>query len=53
MMALKDDHTMTIKDISSFCNMSISDVSIILAKLKNKGKLKRVGAGKNGHWEIV
>jgi predicted HTH transcriptional regulator len=33
--------------------MSDSGVRKILRKLQNEGRLRRVGANKNGHWEIL
>jgi predicted HTH transcriptional regulator len=44
---------MTINDICVNLNMSDSGVRKNLAALRAKCVIKRIGANKNGHWEII
>ncbi len=53
LMALKDNPTFTIRDISSFCQLSTSRIGDILRVLKERGKLERVGSKKGGYWRVL
>ena len=50
---IEDNPSITIPEMMSRMGLSDSGVRKILRKLQNLGKLRRVGANKNGHWEIV
>lgn len=50
---LKTDPTETREAISSKIGRSVRTVQRSLDKLTNSGLLKRVGADKNGYWEVV
>ena len=49
---LTADAHMTIKEISKRTKLSEAGVNKILASLKRKGFIERVGANKNGYWKI-
>ena len=44
--------TVTVAQIMEMLSMSDSGVRKILRKLQQEGRLVRIGANKNGHWEI-
>ena len=50
---IEENPSITIPEMMSRLGLSDSGVRKILRKLQNQGKLRRVGANKNGHWEIV
>ena len=35
------------------CNLGKTSIDNIIKVLKNKGYIKRVGANKNGYWEVL
>ena len=43
----------TIPEMMRAMNMSDSGIRKILRRLQQQGKLHRVGANKNGYWEII
>ncbi|NOR85154.1 winged helix-turn-helix transcriptional regulator [archaeon] len=43
----------TISELMQNLNFSASGVKKIIKQLKEKGKLKRIGSDKGGHWEVV
>jgi Fic family protein len=50
---IRNNASITIPAMMSQLAMSDSGVRKILRKLQNEGRLRRVGANKNGHWEIL
>lgn len=52
LMALKNNPTFTIKDVSLYCGISTSRVSVIIKNLKEANKLERVGSNKDGYWLV-
>ena len=50
---LKDNKVATIADVSESLSISTTAVEKNLAKLKSKGFIRRIGADRGGHWEIV
>ncbi|MBN2782113.1 MAG: Fic family protein [Campylobacterales bacterium] len=46
------NNQLTIKELCSILDMSESGVKKVIKKLKDEGKLQRVGSLKSGHWEI-
>ncbi len=44
---------MTIKNMSEILNLSTRAVEKQIAKLKDAGKLKRIGSRKQGYWKII
>lgn len=50
---IEENPSITIPEMMSRLGLSDSGVRKILRKLQKLGKLRRVGANKNGHWEIV
>lgn len=49
---IKENHSITIPEMMQRLRLSDSGVRKILRNLQKDGKLRRVGANKNGHWEI-
>ena len=52
LMAIKENPTFTLKEISDFCNIGTTRVSEIIKDLKELGKIERVGSKKGGYWKI-
>ncbi|RLE45520.1 transcriptional regulator [Candidatus Woesearchaeota archaeon] len=50
---IKDDNFISAKRLSELIGISQRKIEENIAKLKNKGKLKRIGPAKGGHWEII
>ena len=50
---IKDDKFVTISKLSKLLGLSTTAVEKNIAKLKEKGFLKRVGPAKGGYWEII
>ncbi len=51
--AIKENPTITREELSQIADLSIRGVEWNLAKLKDEGKIKRIGSRKSGHWEII
>ena len=49
---MKKDSKITIKELALRLDMSESGIKKAINKLKNMGKIERVGSAKGGHWEI-
>ena len=50
---LKENKHLTINQIATICNVSSKTIKRDIAKLKELGKIKRVGSQKSGYWEII
>ena len=50
---LKENKFISIKDLSINVGIAEKNIENNLAKLKEKGLLRRVGADKGGYWEII
>jgi len=50
---IKDDKFVTISKLSRLLGLSTTAVEKNIAKLKEKGLLKRIGPAKGGYWEII
>ena len=44
---------MTLEEVSEKINKSISAVKMATIKMKNEGRLIRIGPKKGGHWKVV
>lgn len=53
LVLIQSNPSITISEMMQQLSMSDSGVRKILRNLQKAGKLRRVGANKNGHWEIV
>ena len=51
--AIRENVSITTKELSVVTGLSVKGVEWQIAKLKSDGKLKRVGPDKGGHWEII
>ena len=49
---IRETPSITIPQLMQMLSMSDSGVRKILRKLQQQGRLVRIGANKNGHWEI-
>ena len=50
---INKDKFVTISELSKSLNISTTAIEKNIAKLKEKGLLKRVGPAKGGHWETI
>jgi len=50
---IKDNPTITQKEIAEAIIISPNTVKEYIAKLKREGKIKRIGPDKGGHWEVA
>ena len=50
---LKQDGSLTAKEMAASLNITYRQVQRIIAKLKDDNKLIRHGANKNGYWEVT
>ncbi|MEJ1422166.1 MAG: winged helix-turn-helix domain-containing protein, partial [Candidatus Sedimenticola sp. (ex Thyasira tokunagai)] len=53
MMALRQDGTLSIPSIASQIGKSESAVKRAIRKLRQEGKLERIGPAKGGHWKVL
>lgn len=51
--AIKENAKITQKQLAAVTGLSLRGVEWNMAKLKNEGKIKRLGSDKKGTWEIV
>ena len=51
--AIKENRSVSAKEIAGKIGLSLRAVEKQLAKLKHDGIIKRIGPDKGGHWEIV
>ena len=50
---IKENSNITTTQIALLCNVSSKTIKRDISKLKEAGKIKRVGSQKSGYWEIV
>ena len=50
---IQEDKNITIEQLASLCEVSSKTIKRDISKLKNDGRLQRVGSLKSGYWEIV
>ncbi|WP_407355490.1 ATP-binding protein [Methanolobus sp. WCC5] len=51
--AIKENPAITREELSQITDLSIRGVEWNLSKLKDEGKIKRIGSRKSGHWEVI
>lgn len=49
---VKANPTVTVKQMASAFDISIRQAERMVARLKEEGRLVRIGANRNGHWEV-
>jgi len=49
---MKESNEITIDELSKKTGLSARGIEKNIAKLKEKGLLKRIGGAKGGHWEV-
>ncbi len=50
---IRKNNKITRQELAEFIGVSIKGIDWNIAKLKEQGKLKRIGPDKGGHWEIT
>ena len=50
---IKKNPYITQKELSELIKMTIPNINRNMKKLQDQGIIRRVGADKNGHWEII
>ncbi len=50
---IRENPTITAKQIEEMTKLSRRGVEYNLDKLKNEGRLKRIGADKGGYWQVT
>ena len=50
---IKENPSITIHELADKIGLTVKGVEWNIKKLKEKGKLKRIGPAKGGYWEIV
>lgn len=53
LLLIKENENITIKELCEIMSMSESGIKKVIKKLKDEGKLIRVGSLKAGHWDIM
>jgi ATP-dependent DNA helicase RecG len=53
LILIKQDHSISAREIAEIIGISRRAVEKHIANLKEIGKLKRIGPAKGGHWELV
>jgi len=53
LLAIEKNPKITREQLHKVVGLSIRGVEWNLAKLKEEGKLRRIGSTKNGHWEVI
>lgn len=49
---MKENRDVTIEQLAQLCDVSSKTVNRDIAKLKDEGRVERVGSLKSGHWEV-
>lgn len=50
---IKENPSITSEELAKILNINLRNTKKYLAKLKEQGKIKRVGSRKNGIWEVI
>ncbi len=50
---IKENHSVTIPELAEFCKKSVRSVNRVMASLRAKGLIVRVGSNKTGHWKAL
>ena len=50
---IKANPSIAREEMAKALNLTIDGIDWNIRKLKNEGKLKRIGPDKGGHWEVV
>ena len=53
LLLLSDNPKMTLAEIASILDRSVSAIEQATKKLEEEGRLKRIGSKKGGHWDVV
>ena len=53
LLELKKDSSLTREELAKLVGVSSNAVKQHLSKLKEEGKIKRVGSTKSGYWEVL
>ena len=50
---LRNNSSLTTKDLAAACGITDDGVFWHIKKLKEKGRIMRIGGRKKGHWEVI
>ena len=50
---IRNNNRITAKDVAESLSISLRQGERIMANLKGKGLIKRIGSNKSGHWEVI
>ena len=50
---IQDNPKVSVKQLEKELDLTRRGIEWSISKLKNEGKLKRIGPDKGGHWEII
>ncbi|EXY75215.1 Fic family protein [Bacteroides fragilis] len=50
---IRNNNRITAKDVAKSLSISLRQGERIMANLKGKGLIKRIGSNKSGHWEVI
>ena len=53
LQAIANNPYITTAELSNIIGLSVSGIEKNLRQLKEQDKIKRIGADKGGHWEVV
>jgi ATP-dependent DNA helicase RecG len=53
MSLMRENPSITIKELSEIIKMAEKNIEVNIAKLKEKRLIKRIGPAKGGHWEVL
>lgn len=53
LMLLRDNERMSMKDLAEALNLSLRQTERLMASLKRKGFIRRIGPNKTGRWEVI
>lgn len=52
LLAVKDNPTLTQKELAKYCNLGTTRIGEIMTALKALGKIERIGGKKGGYWKV-
>lgn len=53
LMLLRDNNRMSIKDLTGALRLSLRQTECLMASLKKKNFIRRIGPNKTGRWEVI
>ena len=50
---IQDNPKITIPELADKINKTTRTIEMAISKLKNEGRLKRIGPDKGGYWQVI